>query len=90
MTIASNDCDVRRQMFPDAQQHTFQQGTEQTVEFGIARRTRIHAELTNLVEMVGFRERTLLAHRILQHVTENGCDLVLVVPGVIEELQERV
>ena len=26
--IASNDCGVRRQMFPDAQEHTFQQGAD--------------------------------------------------------------
>ena len=87
--IASNDCGVRRQMFPDAQEHTFQQGADQKVEFGMARRLRIHAELTNLFETLGSRDRTLLARRILQDVTENGVDLALVVPGVIEELQER-
>jgi hypothetical protein len=86
--IASNDCGVRRQMFPDAQEHTFQQGADQKVEFGMARRLRIHAELTNLFETLGSRDRTLLARRILQDVTENGVDLTLVVP-VIEELQER-
>ena len=87
--IASNDCGVRSQMFPDAQEHTFQQGPDQKVEFGMARRLRIHAELTNLFETLGSRDRTLLARRILQDVTENGVDLALVVPGVIEELQER-
>ena len=87
--IASNDCGVRRQMFPDAQEHTFQQGADQKVEFGMARTIRINSELTNLFETLGSRERTLLAHRILQDVTENGVDLTLVVPGVIEELQER-
>ena len=55
----------------------------------MARRLRIHAELTNLFETLGSRDRTLLARRILQDVTENGVDLALVVPGVIEELQER-
>jgi hypothetical protein len=76
-------------MFPDAQEHTFQQGPDQKVEFGMARRLRIHAELTNLFETLGSRDRTLLARRILQDVTENGVDLALVVPGEIEELQER-
>ena len=72
----------------DAQQHTFQQGADQKVEFGMARRIRIHAEFTNLFETLRSNERTLLAHRILQDVTENGVDLAMVVSGVIEELQE--
>ena len=56
----------------------------------MARRLRIHAELTNLFETLGSRDRTLLARRILQDVTENGVDLALVAPGVIEEeLRER-
>ena len=71
-------------MHPDAEQDTFHQGPSKEVEFGTARRIRISAELHQLFEGLGSRERTLLAQRIRLDVLENGVDLALVAPGVLE------
>ena len=87
--IASNACYVRRQMHPDAEQDTFHQGPSKEVEFGTARKIRISAELHQLFEGLGSRERTQLAHRIRRDVHENGVDLALVAPGAIEAPEEQ-
>ena len=49
--IATNECWVRRQMFPVAQQDTFHQGASKDEEFGTARRIRIAAEMHELFEV---------------------------------------
>ena len=72
-------------MFPVAQQDTFHQGASKDEEFGTARRIRINAELHELFEGLGSTERRLLALRIHRDVAENGVDLALVAPGVLEE-----
>ena len=85
--IATNECWVRRQMFPVAQQDTFHQGASKDEEIGIARRIRINAELHQLFEGLDSRERRLLALRIHRDVAENHVDLALVAPGVLEAPQ---
>ena len=82
--IASNACYVRRQMHPDAAQDTFHQGRSKDEEFSIGRKIRIQAELYQLFEGLGSRERTQLAHRTRRDVLENGVDMALVAPGAIE------
>ena len=82
--IASNDCPIRRQMFPDAQMETWHQGASKEEEFSTARKIRIAAEMHELFEGLDSRERRLLAHRIQRDVAENGVDLALFA-GVLEE-----
>ena len=77
-------------MHPDAGQDTFHQGRSKDEEFSTARRLRISAELHQLFEGLGSRERTLLANRIRRDVFENGVDLALVVPGVLEAPEVQV
>ena len=82
--IASNDCPIRRQMFPDAQMETWHQGASKEEEFSTARKIRIAAEMHELFEGLDSRERRLLAHRIQRDVAENGVDWALFA-GVLEE-----
>ena len=64
-------------MHPDAEPDTFHQGRwSKQVEFDKAKRIRINAELHQVFERLGSRERTLLAHRIRQDVADNGVDPV--------------
>ena len=78
--IASNACPIRRTMFPDARPETWHQGASKDKEFSTARRLRIQAELAELFQRLGSRERTLLARRVSRDVLDNGVDLAPVVP----------
>ena len=84
--ISSNDCAIRRHMFPDAESHTFHQGGSKDEEFSTARRIRIIEELHELFEGLASRQRSLLARRIRRDVAENGIDLALVAPDLEEEV----
>ena len=77
-------------MFPEAQQDTFNQGPSKKEEFETARKIRIHAEPYHLFDRQSSREHTLLAHPIQQDVLENGVDLALAAPDVVEEPQVQV
>ena len=74
-------------MHPDAEQDTFHQGPSKEVEFGTARKLRISAELHQLFEGLGSKERMLLAQRIRRDVEENGVDVGFVAPADEDEVR---
>ena len=76
--IASGDCPVRRQMFPDAAYDPFHQGRSKDEEFAVARRIRIVDELHTHFQGLTASHCTLLAQRIRRDVEENGIDFSLV------------
>ena len=85
--ISSNDCPVRRQMFPDASDEPFHQGISKDAEFATARRIRITDEMHHLFEGLRPQERTQLARRIRLDVEQNGVDFDLVAPSEEAEVQ---
>ena len=77
--IASNACDVRRQMHPDAANgDPFHQGRSKDEEFAVARRIRIVDDLHTHFQGLTASHRILLAQRIRRDVSENGIDFSLV------------
>ena len=86
--IASNECDVRRQMFPDADDDTFHQGASKDEEFAMARRIRITNEMHEFFQALRPQERALLARRIRRDVEENGIAFELVSPT--DEAEDRL
>lgn len=76
--IGSNDCPVRRQMFPNANFDFYHQGRSAQEDFAVARKIRIVDDLHALFEKLPASQRELLARRIRKDVEDNGIDFSLV------------
>ena len=77
----SNDCPVRRQMYPNAGDDPYHQGASKDEEFATARRIRVTDEMHSLFEGLGAQERSLLASRVRQDIEDNGIAFELVAPS---------
>ena len=84
--IGSNECPVRRQMFPNANFDFFHQGGGGArEEFMVARRIRIVDDLHSLFQRLPIAQRRLLAERIRKDVEDNHIDF-----GLVHDVDEQL
>ena len=76
--IGSNECPVRRQMFPQAAFDFYHQGRSAQEDFAVARKIRIVDDLHALFQKLPASQRMLLAQRISKDVEDNGIDFSLI------------